>query len=67
MYITISRLELQQKDRKYKKELIRDEEFNSQNKKYTDGSNSRIDDAEKWMSDLEDRVMEITQMEQKNF
>ena len=31
------------------------------NKKYTKGINSRLENAEKWISDLEDRVLEITQ------
>ena len=29
-----------------------------------DGINSRITDAEEWMSDLEDRMVEITETEQ---
>ena len=31
-----------------------------------EGINSRINEAEEWISELEDRMMEITAMEQNN-
>ena len=37
----------------------------SEIKNVLEGINSRLNDTEKWISELEDRVMEITQVEQK--
>ena len=31
-----------------------------------EGTNSRLDDTEKWISELEDRVLEITEANRKN-
>ena len=46
------------------KNKIRNEEFNSWNKKKILGLNSRLGHTEEFISDLEDRIMEITQSEQ---
>ena len=35
-------------------------------KNILEGINSRLDEAEDWISDLEDRVTENTQLEQEN-
>ena len=48
-----------------KKELVRTEEYNNWNKNTVEGRNSRISDTEECVNDLEDRIMEITQSEQK--
>lgn len=37
----------------------------SEMKNTLEGINSRLNDTEKWISELEDRVMETTQVEQK--
>ena len=37
----------------------------SEIKNVLEGINSRLNDTEKWISELEDRVMETTQVEQK--
>ena len=47
-----------------KKNKIRNEEFNSWNKKKILGLNSRLGHTEEFISDLEDRIMKITQSEQ---
>ena len=46
--------EIQQKDRKHKKELVRNKEHKT----------SRLDEAEDWISDLEDKAAQNTQSEQ---
>lgn len=48
-----------------KKEPTGDEEFNRRNKKYTEGINNKLDNAEEQISDLEDRVVESSQAEQQ--
>ena len=58
-------MELQQKIRKYEKEPIRAEEYSNGNEKFTRGNDSKVDDTEEWISDLDERVKEITQAEQK--
>ena len=48
------------------KEPIRVEEYNNQNKTHTlEGIDSRLNDAEKFISDLDERVMKSTQDEQQ--
>ena len=47
------------------KEPVRAEEYNNWNEKHTRGINSRLSDTEECISDLEDRIMEITQSEQQ--
>ena len=48
-----------------KKEPVRSKEDNYWNEKYTRGINRRLGDTELHISDLEDRIMEITQSEQQ--
>ena len=58
--------EVPQRVRQCKKEPIRASGYSNWNKKNRlEGINSRLDDEEEWISDLEDRVVEITQAEQK--
>ena len=57
------------KKRKSKEQPNRVEEHNNWNEKYTiysaiEGINSRINYTEKWISELEDRLVKITAMEQ---
>ena len=47
------------------KEQNRDEEYNNWDENALEGINSRLNDMEKWMSELEDRV-EIPDTDQKN-
>lgn len=54
-----------QRDRRYKKRPIRDEEFINRNKKNTvQGINSGLEEIEEWISELKDRVMESNKVEQ---
>lgn len=53
------------KDIKHKKEWIRVEKYNNWNKKYAGGNQSRLDNTEEHISDWEDRIVEITQLEQQ--
>lgn len=46
------------KERKYLKEPIRDEEYNW-NEKTPEGIDSRLEDAQEWISCVGDRVMDI--------
>ena len=41
------------------------EEYNNWNKTTLEEINSRLDDTEEWMTELEDRVVEITQAEEE--
>ena len=54
-----------QRVRKYKEEPNRAEEYNSWKKNTLEVINSRLGDTKKEFSKLEDRVVEITQAEQK--
>jgi len=54
----------QQRDRKPKKEPIRDEEPNNKLKNILEGIN-RLKEVEEWISDVGDRVMERNQAEQE--
>ena len=60
-----SQWDLQQRDRKYKKERIRDEKLNTEVRNTLEGINSRLEEAEEQISDLEDRVTKSNQAEQK--
>ena len=51
--------------RKYMKEPIKAEETIVEMKNTLEGLNSRLDDTEVQISELEDRVVEITQSEQQ--
>ena len=51
--------------RKYEEEPNRAKEYNNWNKNTLEGINSRSDDTEEQLSELEDRVVEITEGEQK--
>ena len=46
-------------------EPVRVAGYNNWNEKHTRGINSRLGDTQECISDLEDRIMEITQSEQK--
>lgn len=63
---TIEKLQWMSKYRKSKKGPIRDEKFNSKMKYTLEGMNSKLEYAEKWISDMEVKVMENTRTEQKN-
>ena len=49
----------------YRKEPIRNEECNKWYKNTLDGIKRRLGDAEEWSSDLESRIVKLTQSEQQ--
>ena len=51
--------------RKYKEEPSRTEEYNNWNKNILEGIRSTLDDIEAWISELEDRAVEIIHAEQE--
>ena len=51
--------------RKYKEEPSRNEEYNNWNKNILEGIRSTLDDIEAWISELEDRAVEIIHAEQE--
>ena len=51
--------------KKKKKETIRVEEYHNWNEKYTTWNQQQLDNAEEWISDLEERVEEITMLQSK--
>lgn len=51
--------------RKYKEEPNRTEEYNNWNKNILEGIRSTLDDIEAWISELEDRAVEIIHAEQE--
>ena len=52
------------KDKKYKNKPVRNEKYMIWNEEYTrKKKNSGLDEAEEWISDLEDKVVENTQSE----
>ena len=51
--------------KKYKEEPNRTEEYNNWNKNILEGIRSTLDDIEAWISELEDRAVEIIHAEQE--
>lgn len=48
------------------KKKQRDKEYNKWNEKYLEGIKSKLNDTAEWISELDYRVVEITDSEQKN-
>lgn len=60
-----SKWEFQQRDRKYKKEQVELENAITEIKDTLEKMNSKLEDAKKWISNLKDKVVEITELEQE--
>ena len=57
--------EVEKRDGKYKKEQIRTKNTITEIKNTLDGINRRLKDSEEWISNLENRMVKITQSEQQ--
>ena len=55
---------VKQRSRRTKEQTNRDEQHNNWNEKYTRRINNRITEAEEWIIELEDKIVEITAEEQ---